>query len=375
MGISKRGNQWRVFVYDPAIKEKRFVGQRPLLKGSDPELHAQALFRQKTQEFARKPKQGMTIADYAERWLEHKHGPGTRRPAESSFKHNRVMLRPFLKDYGHRELRSITRMEALDWSRPRQANARVVSAMYSDAFDEGLVEVNPFANRGQTLGQGRKHIVPLTEREVDRLAEIALEIWGPTTYGPIARAWVLFSAWVGTRPGETFAVTWSDLDLERGLVTVRRVKGRKQTEQIVLPDKARDAILEMPGSRQGLVFPSLRGKSMARGKESGYYWREIREAFVFWLSENDPVRLREFQAVKGSLDLYSLRHFTASVMVDRGANEFSVSQQLGNSAQVCRDTYIHHHAQRVIERNRGFLNAPDVVDIEEARRRRLGDAG
>lgn len=377
MGIEKRGKStWRVTVYDPRVGRKVSVGTRKLLKGSDPDLHAQALFNQKTAEFSKgSPKKGMTVDQYAERWLNFKHGPGTKRPARSSYDHNRVMLRPFLADFGDRELRSVTRVEALDWSLPRGANARVVSAMYSDAFDEELVEGNPFANRGQALGQGRKHIVPLTEAEVDKLGDIALEVWGPETYGPICRAWILFSAWVGSRPGETFAVRWEDLHLDEGLVTVRRVKGRKQTEDIVLPDKARDAILAMPGERTGLVFRSLRGRSMAVGKETGYYWRPVRSGFVSWLAQTNPARLRELQAVKGSTDLYALRHVCASIMVDRGANEFQVAGQLGNSPDVCRKTYIHAYAQRVNERNRVFLNAPAVVDLTEERKQRRGEAG
>ena len=47
---------------------------------------------------------------------------------------------------------------------------------------------------------------PLTEEEVERLGELARELWGPRTYGLIARAWVLFGAWVGRRPGETLRV-------------------------------------------------------------------------------------------------------------------------------------------------------------------------
>jgi integrase len=89
----------------------------------------------------------------------------------------------------------------------------------------------------------------LTEDEIGLLAGIALRHWGPDGYGPVARAWVLFGAWVGCRPGETFTVQAENLNFADGLVTVRRVKkrgGRYPLDEIVLPGAAVDAIRAMP---------------------------------------------------------------------------------------------------------------------------------
>jgi integrase len=66
------------------------------------------------------------------------------------------------------------------------------------------VQDQPVRGRRQEESRERKHIHPLTEDEVDRLADIALRHWGSDGYGLVARAWVLFAAWVGCRPGETF---------------------------------------------------------------------------------------------------------------------------------------------------------------------------
>jgi hypothetical protein len=81
--------------------------------------------------------------------------------------------------------------------------------MFNDAIDDEFAQANPFRNRRQEQPRGRQDIFPMTEEEVDRLAEIALREWGPSGYGLVARAWVLFGAWVGTRPGETFSVSRS----------------------------------------------------------------------------------------------------------------------------------------------------------------------
>jgi hypothetical protein len=72
-------------------------------------------------------------------------------------------------------------------------------------------------------------------------------------YGVVCRAWLMFGAWVGARPGEYFGLDWDALDFEQGLVTITRIKGRKQTDQVVFPKRAQDAILEMPGPAHGPV--------------------------------------------------------------------------------------------------------------------------
>lgn len=312
----------------------------------------------------------MTIAEYAERWLDLKHGPRTRRPAPSTRAHNRVMLRPFLAAYGEHPLDGgIGRAEALDWAAKHPYNAIPVSAMFNDAVDDQLCRGNPFANRRQEQSRERKDIHPLTEDEVDRLAQLALERWGPRTYGLIARAWILFGAWVGCRPGETFQVEPADLDLEAGEVTIRRVKkrgGTYPTDVVVLPEAARRAILDMPEiPAAGRLFRTVTGRPMVSGALR-YHWDPVRSAFRKTVS---AARWRELLGGQDNLDFYVLRHFVASVMADRGASARDIAHQLGNSVEVCEATYIHGYRDRINERNRQLLERPVVVDLDARRKR------
>lgn len=346
-----------VYVYSPEEGRKVYVGSAPTLK------EARSLFREKSQELAvvDRTYRVLTCRQYVDRWLELKHGPGTKRPADNTRALNASMIKPFLRDFGDRPLKSIRRQEALDWSLKHPRSARTASAMYNDAFDDELVDANPFRNRRQTESRGRRDIHPLTEAEVDRLGEIAMQVW--KGYGPVCRAWIMFSAWVCSRPGETFSRTWDDLDFENGLVRVTRVKGRKQTEWIVFPERAQQAVLDMKTRREGLVFSSLYGKPLNKGSY-GYNWKPVRAAFEAGLDarRRDELLLMDDGTYR-DLDLYELRHFGASILVDRGLNEYDVAHQLGNSPEVCRKTYIHVHHTRANDRIRQAMNAPDVIDL------------
>jgi hypothetical protein len=54
---------------------------------------------------------------------------------------------------------------------------------------------------------------------------------------------------------------------------------------------------------------------------------------------------------------------------DRGLTEFDIAHQLGNSPEVCRETYIHTHVDRANERIQMALDTK-VNDLQAARRRR-----
>lgn len=362
MGVQKRGpGRYEVFVYDPAVKKKRYVGSRAKRREAD------ELFEDKRRELRGKPPVAETTVDeYADRWLEFKHGENTRRPRPGTLKHNRQMLKAFRKDYGDHVLASIPRHEALDWCLKHRSSAKTVSAMFNDAVNDGLIVANPFANRQHKQMRGRKDIVPITEAEVDLLARIAVDLWGE--YGRVCKAWILWSAWVGTRPGETFTVMWRDLDLQGGLVTVKRVKPPYNTDTIPVARKVLDAIREMRAAPEGELFKTVTGRPVRQGGYS-WYWDKVRAVFESKIESDRRDALREDDK---PLALYSLRHFCASIIVANGGNEYDVSAQLGNTPEVARETYIHQYADDRRRRLRGFLDGAEIRSLDEFRENRGG---
>jgi hypothetical protein len=207
-----------VYVYDPRAGKKTYVGARKNLNGPD---GAKALEAQKTIEFAKAPAQasGLTLAEYAREWYELHHGPGTRRPAGSTLKVNEGNMRPFLRDFGARPVAGgINRREALRWAKAHTHNAVVVCAMFNDAIDDQVCELNPFAGRKQEGSRERKHIHPLTEGEVEVLAGIAFGIGARKgTGGSRGRGCCSRRGW-GAGPVRRSASPPKDLDFARGEV-------------------------------------------------------------------------------------------------------------------------------------------------------------
>ena len=91
----------------------------------------------------------------------------------------------------------------------------------------------------------------------------------------------------------------------------------------------------------GLMFPTVSGKRIEKGSLR-YYWDPVRSAF------RQTVPAERWAALcEGQQDLDSTTSGTfASLIVDRGGDEYDVAAQLGNTPEVCRRTYIHSYKDR-----------------------------
>jgi hypothetical protein len=151
-------------------------------------------------------------------------------------------------------------------------------------------------------------------------------------YGLVWRALVLWPAFVGTRPAEAYGLVRADLDVADAEVDIRRQRTpftlrdaapdelplpkNGKTRRIVIPPPALDAVqaLPRPIDPSAPLFATRRGRPLS-GQVQHHYWHPIRCAF------GNP-----------SLDLYELRHFCASYMLnDLDLHAEDVAAQLGRT--------------------------------------------
>jgi integrase len=138
----------------------------------------------------------------------------------------------------------------------------------------------------------------------------------------------------GMRPGELYALTWSDLDFEQNIVRIRRTitnnaegkrvvgatpKGGK-TRYVALSRSARAALLDWQDTLvlralkpdKDYVFPSRRGTPMGENVWYGMHAHIIQRCGV------------------PKIDLHGLRHSSASVDLESGTPLKIVSERLGH---------------------------------------------
>lgn len=173
----------------------------------------------------------------------------------------------------------------------------------------------------------------LTHTEADKLLE-ALKGKSADVYDM-----TLLSLNCGLRFGEIAALTWQDVDLERGTLTIRDAKAGSRyaflTEQAaaMLKDRAEEKDREK-GKPSDYVFT---GRKVLLDRISITFKRTVDE---LKLNEGiDDPRLRVF--------FHTCRHSYAAWMIEEGADLYTVQKLLGHKTNVMTQRYAHMSENRL----------------------------
>jgi integrase len=221
--------------------------------------------------------------------------------------------------------------KSTSWLSPRTVNKTitVLKLIFKHAVVWGFLKENParFVERPR---EKRREMDYLTPDEVRRL----LEASSPEFY-PLFSTAVL----TGARQGELLALKWGDVDLEQGVMYVRRShhpehgfvepKSAKSSRAICLsPELVRILAIHKVrtnGSADRLVFPNTVGKPML-------HQNLVRRELHPTLERAGIKRVR----------FHDLRHTHAAMMISLGENIKFIQTQMGHSTiSTTLDRYGH----------------------------------
>ena len=157
----------------------------------------------------------------------------------------------------------------------------------------------------------------LDEEQLARLTDV-LEAW-PCR---MSACLIKFLMATGVRLGETFKLTWADVDIQQKLMALRDPKGGRD---VVLPlsAKALAVLQEVPRIEgSAYVFPGVGGQ-------------QRRHFFRPWS------KIREAAGLPSDFRLHGLRHHFASALVSSGVSIFTVSKLLTHKNVTTTMRYAH----------------------------------
>lgn len=168
-----------------------------------------------------------------------------------------------------------------------------------------------------------KRVRFLSQEEAHTLLALLQE----TSPGAYTKA--LLSIHCGLRAGEIFSLTWKDVDLDHGLITLLDTKsGRTRTVSMTGDIKAIFYQME-PGNKMDLVFPARGG-----GKST-----QISKAFSRAVEKagfNEGIDDR-----RQRVTFHTLRHTFASWLVMDGISLYEVKELLGHASLAMTERYSH----------------------------------
>ena len=186
----------------------------------------------------------------------------------------------------------------------------------------------------------------LTRAEADKLLE-ALKGKSDDVYDM-----ALISLNCGLRFGEIASLTWQDVDLTKGTLTIRDAKAGSRyaflTEQAAAMLKTRKQ-----GKPADYVFEGRKGEM---SRISPTFFRAVDE-----LKLNDGIddpRLKVY--------FHSLRHTYASWMIEEGADLYTVQKLLGHKTNVMTQRYAHMSENRLRDATKALSISQRPKQEEEA---------
>lgn len=298
----------------------------------------------------RAPKTDEACDEFALRWPEEytvvKSGPTRgRKKNETTLARYRECLKPFIAEFRGVKLGELTRSQARSFAVRYPRAATVARNMFADAYDDEIVEANPF--RGLNLEQrSRKDVRVLSESELRGLADRALRIFG-SEYGPMVAGMILAAAYTGTRLGELLNLEWRDINLKDAEVHVREAKFDKPRTICLLPE-AREAFEMVP---RRIDRPQVFYSKLSRPLSKSNHWH-------LW----DTVRKAE--GLNG-LDWHELRHYCAHhIYIRLGLGSELAAFQLGHTTPRLVEELYGHPTQGALERLKVGTNRPSVVRLD-----------
>ena len=186
--------------------------------------------------------------------------------------------------------------------------------------------------------QHRAHVTTLTEKQVNELLAATSETrWG---------ALFMLAITTGLRQGELFALKWEDIDLNRGLLSVRHSleevagklrlkepKSKSGRRQVTLSTGAIESIW---AHRAILMSEGLAGCEMVFSDSEGKFLRKSNFERRVWHKYRDGAE------IPNTITFHDLRHTSATILLGAGCHPKIVQERLGHSSiQLTVDTYSH----------------------------------
>jgi integrase len=222
----------------------------------------------------------------------------------------------------------------------------VLSSIFQSAYKAGIVEENPIRRTTPPKYEGKATSAAFLDEEQARQF---IELLDEQPQGTFKAAFFVL-LYVGLRSGELRALHWEDIDLGGGLLYVRHGLYEKNGEYTLTPPKNNSSIraLKLP---QDVIDVLTDYKAWQDEQAAALGSRWVDNNIVFPNTRGGYLDGQAFnkklkQIIAGTdlpnIHLHSLRHTTASLLINNHETAATVSAQLGHSSiDTTNRVYIH----------------------------------
>jgi integrase len=215
-----------------------------------------------------------------------------------------------------------------------EKHVNLLASILKKAQENGYIQKTPFATLKRKKAKILRKRIPLENHEVKALAQ---EL--PQQY----RILVWIGYWTGMRPSEILGLSWSQLDFEKGTITIdRQISGKTNEiwESAGLKTDASSRVIGFSKELQRLIKEHV--ESFGFGPEGLI----LKNRLGGVLRYKDAARLFRNAATAAGLQesqrMHVLRHTCVSLLIAQGVNIKAIQAWVGHSSiSQTLDTYGH----------------------------------
>ena len=266
--------------------------------------------------------QNFSLGDYLSIWFGKNRAAYKSSTYEDNERKVKNQLIPALGDIPLTDLHSV---HVRDWAETLTCKLKTVRNIIGPlrtalkhAVEDKYLETNPLADWKYTRQEEPEeyHVVPFTQEEQTAIVSAAKGQ---------SKNFIKFAFWSGLRTSELVALTWDDIDFDKGEIRVNKgktkaadkpekPKTKSSIRQVKLLPPAREALKAQKKLTNGLVFVNEEGTYLTPNDINNDMWKPV-------LKEAD-VKYR---------NPYQTRHTYASMMISASEPLAWVSQQMGHA--------------------------------------------
>lgn len=308
----------------------------------------------------------MLVCDWARRWLEHDVRP---RCAPATYYHYELAWKWMLPELGKIPLVGLTGQHiqaALNSISDRLSSRsvshalRVVRGSLREAVRYGHISRNPGDDVRPVAVRSKRRGSLSTEQ----IAEVLAVVEGAWLDLPVTIAVA-----TGMRRGEILGLQWQDIDLETGIIHVRRAVRRGHDGDELAAPKTQAGTREIPiGPEMVVYLQAHRDSQRARAAEAGILHTETRRVCV--LDDFRPVSpawlTRSWGKLSAALDLrtplHGLRHSHVSMLLAQRVPVALISQRIGHSSTAVTLQVYSHAIQETVDQAASAVDAQFAIN-------------
>jgi integrase len=214
---------------------------------------------------------------------------------------------------------------------------KIIRVAFAQARRDGLLETNP-GDRVSLLKRSRDgQRRPFTLPELRRILEVAGEEW---------RGMILVGLYTGQRLGDIAALTWQNVDLQRGEVRfVTEKTGRRQIIPMAAPLQHYIEQLPVGDKPAAPLFPrafEVVEKQGRAGSLSNQFYKILTSAgLAAKKSHHKSGNGRGAQREQNEVSFHSLRHTATSLLKSAGVSDAVAMEFVGHDSKSVSQQYTH----------------------------------